>query len=85
MDLIKQTPIKCCKTNVALFIGDKVKDCQNRCGTLQWDDYNNQYYIRPLNGGKIKTQQYVKIDNFFDFTIDTTKIECRKNPLKKKW
>jgi hypothetical protein len=85
MKLIKYTPIKCYKTNVALNLGDKVMDCQKRCGTLEWDDYLNQYYIKTINGGKIKTQQYIKIDKLFDYTIDTSKVECRINPLKQKW
>jgi len=86
MDLFsKITPIKCYKTKEVLNLGDLVMDCQKRCGTLEWDDYTNQYYIRPIEGGKIKTQNYIKIDKIFDFKIDNTKIECRKNHLKKKW
>ena len=85
MELIKYTPIKCYKTNVALLIGDKVMDCQKRCGTLEWDDYCNSYYIKPKDGGKIKTQQYIKIDKLFDYTMDTYKVECRRNYLKQKW
>jgi hypothetical protein len=85
MKLIKYTPIKCYKTNVALNLGDFVMDCQNRCGTLEWDDYLNQYYIKPIVGGKIKTQNYIKIDKLFNYNIDTTKVECRKNHLKQKW
>ena len=85
MQAIKETPIKCYKTKVALYIGDKVKDCQGRCGTLEWDDYLNVYYIKPVNGGKIKTQNYIKIDDLFEFSIDTTKVECRKNHLKTKF
>lgn len=81
----KQTPIKCYKTNVALYIDDNVKDLQGRCGTLQWDDCFNHYYIKPKDGGKIKTSQYIKINELFNYSIDTTKVECRKNPLKKKW
>ena len=79
------TPIKCYKTNVALNLGDMVRDSQKRCGTLEWDDYCNQYYIRPIEGGKIKTQQYIKIDEIFDYTIDTYKVECRRMHLSKKW
>ena len=85
MDVIKYTPIKCYKTNVALLLGDKVKDCQERYGFLDWDECFNSYYIRPENGGKIKTQNYIKVDELKDFKIDTTKVECRKNYLKKKW
>ena len=85
MKLIKYTPIKCHKTNVALNLGDKVKDLQDRCGTLEWDDCFNQYYIKPIGGGKIKTQQYVKIEKLFNYKLDTSNIECRRNPLKKKW
>ena len=66
MKLNKYTPIKCHKTNVALNLGDKVKDLQHRCGTLEWDDCFNQYYIKPIGGGKIKTQQYVKIEKLFN-------------------
>lgn len=85
MDLEKYTPIKCYKTKVSLYIGDLVKDLQNRCGTLQWDGDFNIYYIKPINGGRIKTQSYIKINEIFDFNIDTTKVECRKNNLKQKW
>ena len=45
----------------------------------------NQYYIKPIGGGKIKTQQYVKIEKLFNYKLDTSNIECRRNPLKKKW
>ena len=79
------TPIKCYKTKVALNLGDFVEDMQKRCGILQWDEDFNIYYIKPVNGGKIKTQQFIKIDKLSDFKIDTTKVECRKNHLKKKW
>ena len=85
MELIKYTPIKCYKTNVALLIGDKVEDLQHRCGTLEWDECFNQYYIKPINGGKIKTTRYVKIEKLFNYKLDTSNIECRRNPLKKKW
>jgi len=85
MKLIKYTPIKCYKTNVALYIGDKVKDCQGRYGNLEWDDCFNTYYIKPLDGGKIKTQNYIKVEKIKKFKIDNTKVECRKSPLKKKW
>ena len=65
----KHTPIKCHRTKVALNLEDKVMDCQNRCGTLEWDDYLNQYYIKTAEGGKIKTSQYIKISEIFNYKI----------------
>ena len=81
----RYTPIKCYKTNVPLYLGDKVKDCQGRFGYLSWDDVFNHYYIKPKEGGKIKTQQYIKVDKLEKNTLDTTRVECRRNHLKRKF
>ena len=82
---IRYTPIKCYRTKVALYIGDFVEDLQKRCGTLEWDGDFNIYYIRPLGGGRIKTQSYIKIEKPYEYKIDTTNVECRRNPRRKKW
>jgi len=82
---MKYTPIKCQKTKIPLELGDFVQDPQGRNGTLEWDDYFNQYYIKPKNGGKIKTQTYTKVEVLNDVKVDNTRVECRKNHLKKKW
>lgn len=85
MKLNKYTPIKCYKTGVALFLGDKVRDCQGRTGILSWDDLFNIYCIVPKEGGKIRTQQYIKIDKLIPNKFDTTRVECRRNHLKRKF
>jgi hypothetical protein len=85
MELVKYTPIKCYKTNIALNLGDNVKDLQERCGVLAWDDFYNSYYIKTPDGGKINTIKYVKIDKIFQSKHDNTNVECRRRPARKKW
>ncbi len=84
------TPIKDMHGTL-LCIGDKVKKINpvsgERCGYLEWDEYRNQYCIRTDSGGKIliDTCKLEKIDELFNFSIDTTQTECRQRPNKKKW
>lgn len=85
MKLNKYTPIKCYKTNVALKLGDFVEDLQKRCGTLDWCDTFNEYYIKTIDFGKIKTTRYIKIKKPYAYKLDNTKVECRNNYLKQKW
>ncbi|MBP1165070.1 hypothetical protein JOE44_001954 [Chryseobacterium sp. PvR013] len=82
----KYTPIKDCLTKEPLLIGDMVKsNTSNGCGFLYFDDYNNQYLIKTLEGTHHKTSSFVKIEKLFDYTIDNSKVECRPNPNKQKW
>ncbi len=85
MKINKYTPIKCYKTNIALKLGDFVEDLQKRCGTLEWCDVFNEYYIKTIDSGKIKTQSYIKIRKPYTYKIDNTRIECRSNYLKQKY
>lgn len=84
------TPIKDVNS-FPLRIGDKIKKVDSivgeRCGTLEWDEYRKQYHMRTKDGGSIQigTVNLEKIDELFEFTVDTTKVECRPSPNKKKW
>lgn len=80
------TPIKDYLTGEPLKIGDKVETPdKNKCGLLIFDEMFNEYLIKSDTGGHIRTRHYHKIHQTYDFSIDTVKVECRKNPHKKKW
>jgi len=81
----KYTPIKCYKTKASLYIGDYVEDLQKRCGTLEWDEDFNIYYIKPIRGGKIKTQQFIKINKLYNYLPEEKKLHCKTNSKKRKW
>ena len=85
MDLEKYTPIKDRLTNEPIFLGDLVENEKGRCGTLVWDDFWNKYIIKTETGGNIYATSYKKIESLYDYKIDTTRVECRRNPYKKKW
>ena len=81
----KYTPIKCALTKEPLKIGDKVecRGLQNRCGYLYFNELSNRYVIRSEDGGDFYASEFIKINELYDYEIDCTKIECRKNPNKK--
>jgi hypothetical protein len=79
------TPILDFKTKEPLKIGDKVKNLNNQCGILKFDECFNKYVIKTETGGHITSSSYIKIQELFDYTIDTTKVECRPQPHKKRW
>jgi len=81
----KYTPIKDRKTNEPILLGDLVENEKGQCGTLIWDEYYNRYLIRSETGGNIYSQFYTKIKTLHKNKIDTTKVECRRNPNKKIW
>jgi len=74
-----------------LCIGDKVKKHDgisgDRCGMLEWDGYRKQFFLRTADGGSIQIgpSNLERIEELFDFDVDTTKTECRQRPNKKKW
>tara|TARA_R110000782_G_C14614079_1_gene392479 strand:+ start:250 stop:504 length:255 start_codon:yes stop_codon:yes gene_type:complete len=81
----KYTPIKDRLTNKPIFLGDKVKNEKGYGGVLAWDDCFNRYIIKSESGGNIKATSYTKISRLKKNNIDTTRVECRSNHLKKKW
>ena len=81
----KFTPIKCKTTGEPLKIGDYVENYQKQCGTLQFDDCFNKYVIKTETGGHINSTVYIKIQKLYEYTIDNTSVECRKNPYKQRW
>ena len=85
MSEIKYTPIKDRKTKKPIFLGDLVENEKGQCGTLIWDDYINRYLIKSETGGNIYAKSYTRINKLHHNKIDTTLIECRKNPNKKNW
>lgn len=85
MEQEKYTPIKCYRTKNSILLGDLVEDLQGRCGVLSWCEVFNEYYIKTKTGGKIKTRSYIKIKEIYEYKIDTTKVECRRNPNKIKF
>ena len=81
----KYTPIKDRETKEPLSLGDLVENEKGQCGVLIWDGYYNRYLIRSESGGNIYAHTYKKIARLKPNNIDTTKVECRKTPNKKKW
>tara|TARA_R110002167_G_scaffold137725_1_gene324817 strand:+ start:157 stop:414 length:258 start_codon:yes stop_codon:yes gene_type:complete len=81
----KYTPIKDRQTKEPIFLGDLVKSEKDLCGTLVWDDYFNRYIIKTEFGGNIYARTYTKIKELKKNNIDTTGVECRKQPNKKLW
>ena len=81
----KYTPIKDRQTKEPIFLGDFVKNERGQCGTLVWDEDFNKYLIKSVHGGNIYANSYEKINSLFDYKIDTTSVECRNSPHKKKW
>jgi hypothetical protein len=84
-DVSNYTPIKCCKTNVLLKIGDKVEKEEHgnkRCGILYWDELFNEYLIKSGDNGHFRFRYISKIEELYDYTIDTTGVECRRAPYR---
>jgi len=81
----KYTPIKDSKTKEPILLGDLVENEKGQCGMLIWDDYFNRYIIKSESGGNIYSQSYTKIESLYKNEVDTTSVECRRNPSKKNW
>lgn len=83
----KHTPLFCAKTNEPLLIGDKVENNNGQCGTLHFDTYTKKYLIKSVGGGNIHTTYFAKIQNLYDYKVDSSRIECRSSDkyLKKRW
>lgn len=79
------TPILDYKTKEPLKIGDRVENNDKRCGILKFDECFNKYVIKTETGGHLSTTVYVKIPELYDYTIDNTNVECRRNPYKQRW
>ena len=80
------TPIKDYITKEPLKIGDKVKSSVSDAnGVLFFDDYLNQYVIRTVHNQNHKCSNFVKINDNYEYSIDSSKVECRSNPYKKLW
>ncbi len=80
----KYTPIKCSETGAPLFLGDKVEinrgQSTSKCGYLEWDDHFNEYLVKPEDGiGHSRGLMCIyKINELYNYKIDTSRIECRK-------
>jgi len=81
----KYTPILDFKTKEPLKIGDKVENYNKQCGILKFDESFNKYVIKTETGGHINSSVYIKIPELYDYNIDNTSVECRRNPNKKRW
>lgn len=82
----KYTPIKDYITKEPLKLGDKVKSSVSDAnGILFFDDYLNQYVIRTEHNQNHKCSNFIKIQDNFNYSIDSSKVECRSNPHKKLW
>ena len=79
------TPIIDYKTKEPLKLGDRVENNNKQCGILHFDDCFNKYVIKTDTGGHINSTVYIKIPELYNYTIDTTNVECRPRPHKKKW
>lgn len=84
-EISNYTPILDYKTKEPLKIGDKVENYNRQCGVLKFDEIFNKYVIKTDTGGHINSSVYIKIPELYDYEIDVTNVECRKNPNKKKW
>lgn len=82
----KYTPIKDYVTKEPLKLGDKVKSSVSDAnGILFFDDYLNQYVIRTEQNQHHKCSNFIKIQENFDYNIDSTRVECRPRPYKRLW
>jgi hypothetical protein len=81
----RYTPILDYKTKEPLKIGDKVENNNKQCGILHFDDCFNKYVIKTDTGGHISSSVYIKIPELYDYKIDNTKVECRRQPHKQRW
>ena len=85
MDL-NYTPIKDKVTGVSIKIGDLCKNEKGYIGRVAWDDYLNQYILKSESGGNLYSRTYTKVKSIkLGTKPDNTKVECRKQPFKKKW
>ena len=84
-DVSKYTPILDYKTKLPLKIGDRVENNNRQCGILKFDECFNKYVIKTDTGGHISSTVYIKIPELYDYKIDNTSVECRKNPHKQRW
>lgn len=84
-EVSKHTPILDYKTKEPLKIGDRVENNNKQCGVLKFDECFNKYVIKTDTGGHISSTVYIKIPELYDYKIDNTSVECRRNPHKQKW
>ena len=78
------TPILDFKTNEPIKIGDFVDNGNGQCGVLKFNDQFNKYVIKT-ESGHIIPNRFSKINELYEYKIDTNRTECRRNHLKKKW
>lgn len=79
------TPIKDRLTKKPIFLGDLAENEKGQSGIVAWDDYLNRYILKTIDGGNIYARTYTKINKLHKNYIDTTSVECRRLPNKKKW
>lgn len=85
MDL-NYTPIKDKITGLPIKLGDLCQNEKGYVGIVAWDDYLNQYILKSESGGNLYSRTYTKVKSIkLGTKPDTTKVECRKQPFKKKW
>ena len=86
MENFNYTPIKDKVTGLPIKLGDLCKNEKGYVGVVAWDDYLNQYLLKSPSGGNFYSRTYTKVKHGeVGATPDTTKIECRQKPYKKKW
>ena len=86
MNVNKYTPIKDRKTGKPIKLGDLCENEKGYIGVLSWCDYLNRYILKSESGGNLHSRTYTKVKaNNSKNNIDSTRVECRTNHLKKKW
>ena len=85
MNVNKYTPIKDKVTGDPIQLGDICKNEKGQIGVVIWDEYYNKYLLKSKTGGNLHSITYTKVKKLKSNNIDSTKVECRNNPNKKKW
>lgn len=84
--MTKKTPIKDNVTGLPIKLGDLCKNEKGYIGRVAWDEYFNSYMLKSESGGNLHSRTYTKVKSTKNaLKTDTTKVECRKQPFKKKW
>lgn len=80
------TPIKDNITGLPIKLGDICKNEKGYVGIVSWDDYLNRYLLKSESGGNYHSQTYTKVKSInIGSKPDTSRVECRRFPNKKKW
>lgn len=99
IDKEKYTPFKCEETGTPLLIGDYVEidrgdkygKGNTKCGVLIWEEFYNEYRLvrykedgtKEAGATKINGKKLYKIEELYDYEIDTTRCETRTSSIRR--